>query len=169
MRKIVGTCAVIVTAIVAAATFALPASAQTQANSPVAVAAANPGAHAVIYRVTTPYGTLTYGWRPLGSKPQVTEVPLSASGCNQDVCIAITGSSNHVSDWNTTAYWGGGYICTQSHWDINNNNIRTGTGACGRAGVFFSDWQANRYFPSPSLACNWWKVIPGYPCETIRK
>ena len=34
-------------------------------------------------------------------------------------------------------------------------------------GVFFSDWAANRFFPSPSLACNTWQSIPGEPCETI--
>ena len=169
MRKLLGAGISAVAAIAAVATFALPATAATGRTAPPAVATANQSAHSVTFHITTPYGTLTYGWRPFTNETQGTAIPQSASGCNQDVCISIIGSSNHVSDWNTTAYWDGGYICTQSHWVINNANVRTGTGACGGAGVFFSDWQANRYFPSPSLACNWWKVIPGYPCETISK
>ena len=108
-----------------------------------------------------------YGWRPLNTASPDVIRPLSASGCNQEVCISISGSSNHVDEWNTTATWGGGFICTHSFWWINNQLIRTGNGACGGAGVFFSDWAANRFFPSPSLACNTWQSIPGEPCETI--
>lgn len=167
MQRFMGACAAVVATMAVIATFATPATAATGRYASPAAAKADQPAHSVTFHVTTPYGTLTYGWRPLARTSQM--IPDSASGCNQDVCISIIGSSNHVSDWNTTAYWDGGYICTQSHWVINNANVRTGSGACGGAGVFFSDWVANRYFPSPSLACNWWKVIPGYPCETIRK
>jgi hypothetical protein len=168
MRKFMAACAAVVATMAIVATFALPATAATGGHASPAVTKVHQPAHSVTFRVTTPYGTLTYGWRPFASKSEAV-IPRSASGCNQDVCISISGSSNHVSDWTTTAYWNGGYICTQSHWVINHANVRTGNGACGGAGVFFSDWAANRYFPSPSLACNWWKVIPGYPCETIRR
>ena len=85
------------------------------------------------------------------------------------MCITINGTSNHVNDWSTTAYWNGGYICTHSHFYLNDRLIRTGSGACGGAGVFFSDWVANKNFPYPSLACNRWDLIPGYPCESIHK
>jgi hypothetical protein len=122
------------------------------------------GEHAVTYRLETPDGTFAYGWRPLSDVR-----PASASGCNRDVCISIIGHSNYVSDWGTTAYWGGGYICTHSFWWLNDRRIRTGNGACGRAGVFFSDWHPKRNFPYPSLACNTWQRIPGRPCETIHK
>jgi len=124
---------------------------------------------AVAFHVSTPDGTLTYGWRPLASGPRSNVAPLSASGCNQDVCISIVGSSNHVDSWSSQAFWNGGETCTRSKFFINSAVIRTGTVVCGGAGVFFTDWEANKFFPSPSLACNTWTTIPGKPCETIHK
>ena len=152
--------------LVAAAVGAVVAAAAPATAAPAVDATVDGGqaANAVTYTETTPDGTLTYGWRP-ASADDVQ--PMSASGCNEDVCISITGTGTYVSDWNTTAYWGGGYICTHSFWFINDSRIRTGNGVCGGAGVFFSDWQANRHWPSPSLACNTWQNMPGKPCETI--
>jgi hypothetical protein len=95
--------------------------------------------------------------------------PDSASGCSEDVCITIIGDSNYVSDWYTTAYWDGGYVCSHSFWWLNDRLIRTGNGVCGGAGVFFSDWPAKRYFAYPSLACNTWQIFPGRPCESITR
>ena len=164
MRAFASACLATLAAVAALVIFALPATAAPAAPAAVQV---ERDAHGVVYRVETPAGTLTYGWRPLGTASPDVIRPLSASGCNQEVCISISGSSNHVGEWNTTATWGGGFICTHSFWWINNQLIRTGNGACGGAGVFFSDWAANRFFPSPSLACNTWQSIPGEPCETI--
>lgn len=146
----------------------------------VSVASASPSAPgtAVTYTEVIDGGVLTYGWRPFTATEQsllsasgsdVVIQPASASGCSQNVCIKITGSSNHVDSWETTAYNFGGYLCTSSKWWLNSSIIRSGNGVCGGAGVFFSVWNANQYFPSPSLACNTWVSIAGKPCETIRK
>jgi hypothetical protein len=119
----------------------------------------------VQHQVTTKYGTLTYGWQPLTG-----EARDSASGCNQDVCIEIVGTSNHVTDWDTQAYWNGGAKCTRARYLANGRQILLGSVICGSgAGVFYWYWTPNRYFPSPTLACNQWTAIPGYPCETITR
>ncbi len=120
---------------------------------------------AVTYRIVTKEGVLTYGWRPFTTG---VVIPESASGCNLDVCISVTGSGTHVTDWNTQGYWDGGYICTHSHywWGLP---IRTGSGACGAAGVFFSDWHQALDFPNNSQLCNTWDIIPGKPCETVHR
>lgn len=152
-----------------AATTLLPLVAGSGAARVEAAGPAPPSAQGVTHRISTPEGTLTYGWRPFTSTPQSPLRPASASGCSEDVCISIVGTGNYVEDWSTTAYWNGGYICTHSFWFLNDRQIRTGDGNCGAAGVFFSDWQAKRGFPYPSLACNTWQIIPGRPCETIKK
>jgi hypothetical protein len=159
-RQLPGLAAAILTVmlVILAATSA-PASASTGLR-------ADHQSNGVTYHLATPYGTITYGWRPLTVSSR-SAVPDSASGCNQDVCIEITGSGAHVSDWDTQGYWDGPEICTYSIFEINSIIIRTGTVVCGGAGVFFTDWPANRSFPTPSLACNQWANIPGYPCETI--
>jgi hypothetical protein len=145
---------------------ALPAAAATSNQpSPASAALANLGNHAVQYQVVTNDGTLTYGFQPAPAKV----IPDSASGCNQDVCIQIVGHSNYVNEWNSQAYWDGGYICTFSAFHANGRVFRTGTVVCGRAGVFYTFWSPNRYFPSPTHACNTWYGIPGYPCETIKR
>lgn len=78
--------------------------------------ASQPSMRAITYRISTPEGTLTYGWRPFptgriqsSAWPAATvagEVPDSASGCNLNVCMSITGSGLHVDDWATTAKLG---------------------------------------------------------------
>lgn len=144
-------------------------SASAHSTAAVAPTATNHALQAAgPFHMKTPYGTVTYGWRPLASAP-ADVTPDSASGCNQDVCIQIVGSSNKVNDWDSQAYWDGSYLCTRSRFYANNNLIRTGTVVCGGAGVFYTYWTPNKYFPSPTLACNRWTSIPGYPCETIRK
>jgi hypothetical protein len=111
----------------------------------------------------TAFGTLTYGFDPGAVRPA------SASGCNQDVCISIIGSSNHVDEWDTTGF-NNGPMCTWPDFWINNMNVLSGNVICANgAGVFRAFWRANRFFPSPSLACNTWFAIPGRPCETIRR
>jgi hypothetical protein len=162
----------------------LAAAATSASASTTSVAAQSASAHSMVaasastdthvakaagpFRITTPYGTVTYGWRSLANAP-ADVTPDSASGCNQDVCIQIVGTSNKVNDWDSQAYWDGSYLCTRSRFYANNHLIRTGTVVCGGAGVFYTFWTPNKYFPSPTLACNRWTSIPGYPCETIRK
>jgi hypothetical protein len=98
-----------------------------------------------------------------------TVQPFSASGCNQEVCISIIGSSNHVDEWDTHAFTEVA-MCSWPDFYINNAIVYPGDIICGDgAGVFSAFWKANRYFPSPSLACNTWFNIAGKPCETIRR
>lgn len=157
--------------LLAAAVFAAMLVILAAASAPASASTA-PGAaqisSGVTYHLATPYGTITYGWRPLAA-PSGSASPESASGCSQDVCMEITGSGAHVADWDTQGYWNGPVICTYSIFEINSHIIRTGTVVCGGSGVFFTDWPANRSFPTPSLACNQWANIPGFPCETIHK
>lgn len=150
------------------ATLAILAAASAPASASTALRADHQGSSGVTYHLATSYGTITYGWRPLTVRSG-SILPNSASGCSQDVCMQITGSGAHVADWDTQGYWNGPVICTYSIFEINSTIIRTGTVVCGGAGVFFTDWPANRNFPTPSLACNQWANIPGLPCETIHK
>lgn len=120
------------------------------------------------FTVTTPQGELTYGWRPFSAG----EIgPDSANGCNHNVCISIVGTSNHVTDWDTTAYYRGpGTLCTRAAWHANGTVIRTGPTICGTdTGVFWSAWTPNKDFSSPTDACNGWTHLKGYPCKTITK
>jgi len=132
--------------------------------------------------VKTAAGTLTYQFTPLDDQavaaakataarqaPNPIGQMLSASGCSQEVCISIIGSSNFVSEWDTHAI-AEDATCTWPDFLINNAIVYPGDLICGDgAGVFSAFWKANRYFPSPSLACNTWFNIPGKPCETIRR
>jgi hypothetical protein len=142
------------------------------AAPPAEAAAQSPATEQATQSVeVTPQGTLVTKWRPFSPQEKAalnagTIRPYSASGCSEDVCIAIYGDHYYVSEWDTTAYWGGGYLCTHSQWWMNGNVVRTGNGVCGGSGVFFSSWQPKRNFPQ-GWACNTWQSIPGRPCEYI--
>lgn len=118
------------------------------------------------FTITTPQGKLTYGWRPGRA---VTNGPLSASPCDFDVCLVITGTGLHVTDWDTSAFYGGtGTLCTRAAWHQNGAIIRTGPTICGKGpGTFYSAWTPNKNFPNDTLACNGWTNVKGYPCATI--
>jgi hypothetical protein len=169
-------------AIISVLGFSLPAAAATTTASPTAAnVTASTNLHAVEYHITTKYGTLTYGWRPLTTQAKSTALteapktgtvtpptPDSAYGCNQNVCISLEGSGLHVSDWSSQAtYEGSIELCTQSYFYENDAEIRSGTSVCGEAGVFFTDWAANKNFPNNAKLCNQWKKIAGEPCETV--
>lgn len=153
-------------AIAAAASLALAVPATALASTPPS--ASTSATQSVVYHIATPYGEITYGWRPAATEANAV-VPDSASGCSQDVCISLIGSGAKVNDWSSTAYWDGATICTHSLFLLNDRVIRQGSVVCGDAGVFFTDWPANKNFPTPSLACNEWAKIPGEACETIHK
>lgn len=117
---------------------------------------------------TTPEGQLVVEFIPNGSKQAA--IPNSAFGCNQDVCISLVGSGAFVQQWNTFAF-NSGPVCTRAFWELNNYIIVKNTNVicADQAGVFYAYWSPNRNFPTPSLACNWWLNLPGYPCETIHR
>lgn len=102
-----------------------------------------------------------------------TVIPDSASGCNYDVCIDITGSSTNVSNWTTTAY--GNVGCTMP-WFIwtepgQGTEHEAGPNICptsGGDGVYYDTQGPFGYFPGGSHLCNTWNRIPGEPCENIK-
>jgi len=92
--------------------------------------------------------------------------PLSASGCNGNVCIDVQGSGSTVNDWNTTA-WATTYVCTQAQYWANYVLEHQGSSQCVHAGTeLVSDWK-NTWWPNGTVLCNTWPGIPGEPCETI--
>jgi hypothetical protein len=92
--------------------------------------------------------------------------PLSASGCNESVCIDVQGSGSTVSDWETTA-WAATSLCTYADFWVNYVLDRQGGEVCVGGGTELeSDWK-NTSFPNGTVLCNTWPGIPGEPCETI--
>jgi len=99
--------------------------------------------------------------------------PLSASGCNQEVCIIITGSGLKVTGWQTTGEYTGAKdpFCTYSvYWAPGNTVYATGIVVCGGQGTYYG------YFADVPIVwttniqiCNTWAGIPGKPCETVHK
>lgn len=93
-------------------------------------------------------------------------VPLSASGCNDSVCIDLQGSGSEVNDWDTTA-WASQAVCTEADYWANNVLENQGTTKCVAAGTeLVSDWD-NTSWPNGTVLCNTWPGISGKPCETI--
>jgi hypothetical protein len=152
----------------AASASAASVAALSSGGSLASAASGHHVAKAKIYHMTTPYGTVTYGWRPFTSASGRV-IPRSASGCNKDVCINIEGESVFVDDWNTQAYYSGEYVCTYSNFYVNGKDIREGTFVCGGAGVFFTDWAAKKTYGNGTQLCNQWHNLPGRACETIER
>jgi hypothetical protein len=101
-----------------------------------------------------------------------TVIPNSASGCNYDVCIDITGSGTNVTNWTTTAY--GNVGCTMP-WFIwtepgQGTQHEPGPEICPTSsgdGVYYDTQGPYGYFPDRTHLCNTWNRIPGEPCENI--
>ncbi len=92
--------------------------------------------------------------------------PLSASGCNGNVCINLQGSGSTVNDWETTAQ-ATTYICTQADYWADDVLEHQGSRQCVPSGTqLVSDWQST-WWPNGTVLCNTWPGIPGRPCETI--
>ncbi|PZG44424.1 hypothetical protein C1I98_17325 [Spongiactinospora gelatinilytica] len=99
--------------------------------------------------------------------------PFDAYGCSGDVCIRLDSepnNSNYIASWETTAT-ASNARCSYPVYFINDGVVKQGSTYCSQgAGVFFAVWNAKRYFPSPSLACNEWAGYPSpahRPCKTI--
>jgi hypothetical protein len=168
------------------------------------LASADPASHVptdhVEVTTTLPDGTqLVSGWvsnaylaahpdaipQPLGSAVQAAAsadavTPMSAQGCNQNVCINIVGSGLVVDSWETTAM-NSKSMCTHALYDIYEpgNPVSgkepsfsiTGQKLCGEgAGVFYDYESAGKLnYPNHTHLCNAWvrQIISGYPCEEI--
>ena len=93
--------------------------------------------------------------------------PMSASGCNQDVCIEITGTSNEVSKWYTAAYPYDGYteICSFPAFWIDGELDYAGYEICGTLLEAWDD--ATEVFENGTQLCNTWPGVAGRPCEWV--
>ncbi len=102
-----------------------------------------------------------------GGGTSTTTSPLTASGCNQGVCIYVVGSGTYVTRWETRAVLPTA-MCTVSRYWANGVLVYEGTTKCGSAGgSVTSYWPSPGYFPAGTEVCNTWTGIPGRPCETI--
>ncbi|HLZ57649.1 MAG TPA: hypothetical protein VKR06_11930 [Ktedonosporobacter sp.] len=98
--------------------------------------------------------------------PKGSRLPKSASGCNQSVCISITGRKLSVRDWLTTGSADGATCTYAVFWA--NGLAATSNEICGPAGtIYSSDWSNPGSFPNQTKVCNSWVAIGGFACETI--
>lgn len=90
-----------------------------------------------------------------------------ASGCNDNVCIDITGSGLRVTWWNTQAFGNAG--CIYSYYFKNNVQVTRFGKFCsnGQDGVYYNNWNVNALFDNGDKLCNTWGQIAGEPCEFI--
>jgi hypothetical protein len=98
---------------------------------------------------------------------QSANIPLSANGCNKDVCIDIIGTGRVVSQWETTAYGNAGCI-RADFW--RNSELYTIFGPIcsnGQEGVYYVNYAADALFNNGDRLCNTWNGIAGRACETI--
>lgn len=104
----------------------------------------------------------------VGASPTPAPVnPDSASGCNQSVCIEVTGAGNHVTRWMTTAVLPS-KICTFAEYWANGELVYVGNTKCGSKGDEVSSyWSDPGDFSKGTQLCNTWSGITGKPCETI--
>jgi hypothetical protein len=95
--------------------------------------------------------------------------PESAYGCNNSVCISISGQGLFVSDWYTSAYFVGHVETFAVYWDNGK--------PCATSNAFWStpstwessEWTPDEYFSNNTQLCNSWWDHSGYPCETVYK
>ena len=99
--------------------------------------------------------------------PNIRILPDSANGCSGAVCIFITGSGLHVSDWQTTVALSKS-TCSSASFLVNGVLYASGGSECGAAGdELVSDWESPGNFPNGTVLCNTWSGISGKPCETV--
>ena len=95
----------------------------------------------------------------------------SASGCNQEVCIILTGSGRKVTGWQTTGEYTGSSdaFCTYAvYWAPGNSVYATGITVCGGPGEYYGYYAEVPIVWSSNIElCNTWAGIPGKPCEEV--
>lgn len=93
---------------------------------------------------------------------------MDAAGCNQNVCIALTGSGTYLSKWRTTATVTSS-TCSYARFHRNDTVIRTSATICSPgSGTLEAIWQSPGYFTDGDKLCNSWNGISGYPCKYIQ-
>ena len=97
-----------------------------------------------------------------------TDVALmSASGCNVDVCIYLTGSGLTVDQWRTTGYVTSNE-CSRARFWANGSIIKSSSLYCpSSSGTLSTTWFSPGRFANGTQACNSWTNVTGYPCKTI--
>ena len=99
--------------------------------------------------------------------PTSSVQPLSASGCNQSVCIYVTGSGTDVTNWSTSATLPTS-MCTVADYWANGNLVYQGNEKCGSGGASVSSyWPEPGYFAPGTQLCSTWAGVAGKPCETV--
>lgn len=94
--------------------------------------------------------------------------PRSGYGCNQNVCIDVTGAGVLVSRWATQAF--GNVGCTRAYFHAQSSTVASPTICSTRHGdgvYFYSEGPAGSYQDRDAL-CNSWEGIAGYPCIEVR-
>jgi hypothetical protein len=97
--------------------------------------------------------------------------PMSASGCNSNVCIYVGGTGLIVNSWETTGYYGGtkNPFCTYAaYWAPTNVLYETSVSVCAGPGTYYSYLpSAPVWFPNNTQICNTFVGISGKPCKTV--
>jgi hypothetical protein len=99
--------------------------------------------------------------------PSIGVIPDSANGCAGAVCIYVTGTGLHVSDWATSVFLSKS-MCSTASFLVNGVLYASGVPECGSANdELVSDWSDPGNFPNGSVLCNTWSGVSGKPCETV--
>ncbi len=99
--------------------------------------------------------------------PSIGITPDSANGCASSVCIYVTGTGLHVSDWTTSVALSRS-MCSTASFLVNGVLWASGVNQCGSAGnELVSDWSSPGNFPNGTVLCNTWSGVSGKPCETV--
>jgi hypothetical protein len=99
--------------------------------------------------------------------PNIRIMPDSANGCSGAICIFVTGSGLHVSDWQTSVALTRS-TCSSASFLVNGVLFASGGTQCGAAGdELVSDWESPGNFANGTVLCNTWSGISGKPCETV--
>ena len=110
-------------------------------------------------------GDLLIEFTPESSEPTLSL--LSASGCNVDVCIYLTGSGLTVDRWRTTGYVTSNE-CSRARFWANGSIIKSSSLYCpSSSGTLSATWDSPGRFANETQACNSWTNVTGFPCKTI--
>jgi hypothetical protein len=92
--------------------------------------------------------------------------PMSASGCNDLVCIEVTGSGLEVTKWFSAAYSVDTEdICSYPIFWVDDEPDIVGDEVCG---TLLQAWDDEpEWFEDNTQLCNSWPGVAGMPCETV--
>jgi hypothetical protein len=93
--------------------------------------------------------------------------PMSASGCNVNVCISVSGTREYVSNWTTTAYGNEG--CIRAYF-MDWAGEHPGPVICPNGtgpGVYYDTTGPTGLYHNGEQLCNFWERMSGLPCITI--